>query len=60
MGAATYTPDEEQRYKLVPLPEVDFIGPAAAERLRIAYEAQRHAYRIAYPVLTREQLEARQ
>lgn len=58
MGAAIYTPDEERRYKLAPLPEVDFIGQAAAERLHALYEAHRHAYRTAYPVLTREELES--
>ena len=49
MSAAVYTQDEARRYKLAPLPDVPFIGAPASKRLRESYEAERAAYREAYP-----------
>jgi len=59
MGARIYTPDEERRYKLPPLPETPFIGIPASQALNRAYEAQRASYAAENPPLTREQIQAR-
>lgn len=49
MSAANYTPDEERRYGLPPLPDVPFIGQAACARLNAEYEAQRRGRRVEEP-----------
>jgi hypothetical protein len=49
VSAARYTPDEERRYELVPLPDPAPVTPEEAARLNAAYEADRLRYRAAHP-----------
>lgn len=51
MSAASYTPEEEARYRLPPLPEVPFIGHAESGRRNVAYEDARKQYRKVHPIV---------
>lgn len=50
MSVAEYTPEEERRWKLRPLPEAPFIGQAASHALNLEYEMKRKLYRQRHPL----------
>lgn len=56
MSAALYTPDEEERYRLPPLPEIEPITADQAAIRNRDYEAARARYRLLHPVVTLDEI----
>lgn len=50
VSAASYTSEEEARYRLPSLPDVPFIGHAEASRRNVIYEEGRVRYRQLHPL----------
>lgn len=51
MSARIYTPEEEELYKLRPLPDIPFIGVEESRKRREAYKRGSTEYRVKNPII---------